>query len=71
MFLKAVDIGDTDGADNVFVSVIDDTVMEVGPSNVLQIISHLGNAGKLSDSIVLSKFPHIFWSPCTSHFICM
>ncbi|ONH89462.1 hypothetical protein PRUPE_I001200 [Prunus persica] len=52
MFLKAVDIGDT--------------VMEVGPSNVLKIISHLGNAGKLSDSIMLSKFPHIFWSPCTS-----
>ncbi|KAM0996747.1 hypothetical protein ACFX14_006810 [Malus domestica] len=71
MFLKAVDIDDVDGAENVFAGVLDDTVMEFGPGNVFQIISHLGNASKLSDSDVLSKFPQIFLSPCTSHSICM
>ncbi|KAB2606588.1 hypothetical protein D8674_006305 [Pyrus ussuriensis x Pyrus communis] len=61
MFLKAVDIDDVDGAENVFAGVLDDTVMEFGPKNVFQIISHLGNASKLSDSDVLSKFPQIFF----------
>lgn len=71
MYLKAVDIDDIDGADNVFAGVLGDIIMEVGPKNVLQIISHLDDASKLSDSLMLSSFPHIFWSPCTSNSICM
>ncbi|PRQ33246.1 putative HAT dimerization domain, ribonuclease H-like domain-containing protein [Rosa chinensis] len=71
MYLKAVDIDDIDGADNVFSGVLGDIIMEVGPRNVLQIISHLDDTSKLSDSLMLSSFPHIFWSPCTSNSICM
>ncbi|KAL6341723.1 hypothetical protein AAG906_037967 [Vitis piasezkii] len=59
MFLKALDINDGDGMDNMFVDVLSDAIMEVEPTNVLQIISNLGH------------FPHLFWSPCTSHSICV
>lgn len=68
--LFRVDIDDIDGAENVFAAVLGDAFMEVWPSNVLQIISHLGDASKLSDSNMLSKFPQRFWSPCTSQSIC-
>ncbi|XP_031250194.1 uncharacterized protein LOC116114653 [Pistacia vera] len=71
IFLKAVDIDDTDETENLFASVLIDAILEVGPTNVLQIISHLGHPCKSSESLVLSKFPHIFWSPCTSHSIHM
>ncbi|KAL5830935.1 hypothetical protein ACOSQ4_016289 [Xanthoceras sorbifolium] len=70
IFLKALDI-DSDEAENLFTSVLSDVIVEVGPTNVLQIISHLGHACKSSESLVFSKFPHIFWSPCTSHSIHM
>ncbi|KAG6761795.1 hypothetical protein POTOM_035031 [Populus tomentosa] len=67
VFLKAVDVDDTDEGQHVFTSALTDTIMEVGPTNVLQIVSHLGDACKSSESYVLSKFSNIFWSPCTSH----
>ena len=71
MFLKAVDIADVDGAENRFSGVLADVIAEVGPANVLQIVSHLDHANQLSDSLVLTKFPHIFLSRCSSHSICM
>ncbi|KAG6763115.1 hypothetical protein POTOM_033650 [Populus tomentosa] len=71
VFLKAVDVDDTDEGEHVFTSALTDTIMEVGPTNVLQIVLHLGDACKSSESYVLSKFPNIFWSPCTSHSVFM
>lgn len=65
VFLKALDLDDTDEAENLFITVLSDAILEVGPKNVLQIISHLGHACKSYESLVLSKFPHIFLSPCT------
>ena len=42
--------------------------LKVGARNVLQIISHLDDANNLFSPVMLSGFPHIFWSPCTSKF---
>ncbi|KAF2300732.1 hypothetical protein GH714_015407 [Hevea brasiliensis] len=66
-----MDVDDNGEGDHVFTGALSDSIMEVGPSNVLQIISHLGDACKSSESYILSKFPSIFWSPCTSHSIHM
>lgn len=76
IFLKAVDIDVIDEGDDVLSGVLSDAIEEVGPTNVVQIISHLGSqlgqtCCKSSESLILSKFPHLFWSPCTSHSICM
>ncbi|XP_050213239.1 uncharacterized protein LOC126664745 isoform X2 [Mercurialis annua] len=71
IFLKAVDVDDCDDGDHVLSGALSDAVSEVGPSNVLQIISHLDDAWKSTESYILSKFPHIFWSPCTSRSILM
>ncbi|CAO2814660.1 unnamed protein product [Amaranthus hypochondriacus] len=69
MFLKSVDINEGDEADNLFVDVLSDAIVEIGPRNVLQIITHLGQASSAFETVILEKFPHIFWSPCTSHSI--
>ncbi|XP_020536274.1 uncharacterized protein LOC105637355 isoform X2 [Jatropha curcas] len=71
IFLKAVDVDDSNEVDHVFTGALNDAIIEIGQSNVLQVISHIGNACKSSESYVSSKFPHIFWSPCTSHSILM
>ncbi|XP_021276154.1 uncharacterized protein LOC110410660 [Herrania umbratica] len=67
IFLRAVDIDDSDEAVDMFTSVLTDAIVEVGAINVLQIISHTDHVCKSTESLISSKFPHIFWSPCTSH----
>ncbi|XP_061345347.1 uncharacterized protein LOC133291156 [Gastrolobium bilobum] len=66
-FLKAVNVDNIDGAGNSVVSILRDTVMEVGPTYVVQIISHLGHARSYPESHAMLDFPHIFLSPCSSH----
>ncbi|GAB4824765.1 hypothetical protein Ancab_040320 [Ancistrocladus abbreviatus] len=69
MFLKSIDVNGGGGPDSLFVRVLSDTITEAGPTNVLQVISHLGQFSGACESSVISKFPHIFWSHCISHSI--
>lgn len=70
MFLKEVDIIKGDGPDSQFINELATAITEVGPSNVIQVITRLGGqASEAFESVILSKFPHIFWSHCTSHCI--
>lgn len=69
MFLKSIDINEGDEADNLFINVLSDAILDIGPKYVLQIITHLGQASSVFEAVILSKFPHIFWSQCTSHSI--
>ncbi|KAJ8433601.1 hypothetical protein Cgig2_016531 [Carnegiea gigantea] len=69
LFLKSIDINEGVAADSLFINVLNDAIIEVGPANVLQIITHLGQASVPFESVISSKFPHIFWSHCTSHSI--
>lgn len=66
-FLKAITMDNVDAAGNSVASILSSTIVEVGPTNVVQIISHLGHANEYLESHILSEFPHIFWSPCSSH----
>lgn len=69
MFFKAVRVNDGDTLENVFTGAISDAIMEVGSTNVLQIMLNLGHGSESFESLMMPKFPHIFWSPCTSHSI--
>ncbi|KAK3043592.1 hypothetical protein RJ639_001654 [Escallonia herrerae] len=59
MFLKAVD--NSVGA----MGALSDAIKEVGPSNVLQVVSYVGPSTESFEDFVLAKFPHAFWSPST------
>lgn len=71
IFFKTIDINEGEGADHVFTEVLCKVIMEVGPTNVLQIIVHPARSSKFSETLIQSKFPQIFWSPCASHSIHM
>lgn len=71
MFLKTMDVNEHGGADDMFINVLSDTINEVGPKNVLQVITHLGQVSFAFESVIVSKFPRVFWSHCASHSISM
>ncbi|BAT92038.1 hypothetical protein LR48_Vigan05g172500 [Vigna angularis] len=66
-FLKAVIVDNIDGPSNSLLGILGNTVMEVGPTNVVQIVTRLSHAAACSESYTLPEFPHIFLSPCSSH----
>ncbi|XP_021714033.1 uncharacterized protein LOC110682102 isoform X1 [Chenopodium quinoa] len=68
MFLKEVDIIEGDVPDNLFINELTNVIAEVGSSNVFQVITRLDvQVSDVFESVILSKFPNIFWSHCTSH----
>ncbi|XP_077240039.1 uncharacterized protein LOC143880943 [Tasmannia lanceolata] len=71
LFLQAVDVKKGDEADDVFSGFLKKSVLEVGPTNVLQIILHPWSTAKSLGSLIQSEFQQIFWSPCASHSIDM
>ncbi|CAN0900454.1 DNA repair protein RAD5A [Linum grandiflorum] len=65
VFLKAVDVNDSDEGKHAFVGVLNEAIKEIGQANVVQIVSDLDNACKPSESCISSEFSGILWSPCT------
>lgn len=68
-FMKSFDINDGincgDNMQNVLAGILGSVIAEVGPTNVVQIISNLGQETKLVESLLFARFPHIFWCTCT------
>lgn len=69
VFLKAVEVDDGDKGEHAFTDALHDAIVEVGSRNVLQIVANLRGFGKSTQTYILSKFPNIFWSSCTSYSI--
>jgi hypothetical protein len=41
--------------------------MDVGPINVVQVVTNNASNCKLMGSMIIEEFPHIVWSPCATH----
>ncbi|CAL5383489.1 unnamed protein product [Camellia sinensis] len=67
MFLKAVDCsGET--KDKYFISnLMKEVIMEVGPKNVVQVITDNAANCKAAGHLIEAQFPHIFWTLCVVH----
>ena len=67
MFLKAID-GSGEYKDKHYIAnLISSTIDEVGPQNVVQVITDNAPVCKAARSIIESMHPHIFWTPCVVH----
>ncbi|XP_027342768.1 uncharacterized protein LOC113855350 [Abrus precatorius] len=67
MFLKAID-GSGEYKDKHYIAnLIFSTIDEVGPQNVVQVITDNAPVCKAAGLIVESIHPHIFWTPCVVH----
>ncbi|CAL5330067.1 unnamed protein product [Camellia sinensis] len=67
MFIKAVDCsGET--KDKYFIAnLMKEVINEVGPSNVVQVITDNAPNCKAAEQLIEAQFPNILWTPCVVH----
>ncbi|XP_021803930.1 uncharacterized protein LOC110748227, partial [Prunus avium] len=67
MFLKAINCeGETKNA-SFIANLLDECIREIGPQNVVQVITDNASACKAAGQIIEAKYSHIFWTPCVVH----
>ncbi|CAA0840437.1 Unknown protein [Striga hermonthica] len=57
------EVKDAEYVANIFIRAIED----VGPNNVVQVITDNASNYKAAGGIIELKYPHIFWTPCVVH----
>ena len=67
MFMKAVNCAG-ESKDKHFISeLLIACIQEIGPQNVVQVITDNASACKAAGALINARFPHIFWTPCVVH----
>ncbi|XP_074336689.1 uncharacterized protein LOC141673859 [Apium graveolens] len=67
MFLKAVNCEGEVKDKFHLATLMREVIMEVGPQNVVQVITDNAPICKAAGTIIEASFPHIFWTPCVVH----
>ncbi|XP_027363123.1 uncharacterized protein LOC113870830 [Abrus precatorius] len=67
IFLKAVDGSKVYKDKHYMASIIKDVINEVGPKNVVQIITDNALVCKAAGMLIEAEFHHVFWTPCVVH----
>ena len=67
MFLRAEDCSGEIKDSNFIAEVLISAIEQVGPSNVVQVITDNALVCKAAGLIVESRYNHIFWTPCIVH----
>ncbi|KAK2637508.1 hypothetical protein Ddye_032300 [Dipteronia dyeriana] len=67
MFLKAVNCEGEVKDKHFIASLLTDSIREIGPQNVVQVIIDNAANCKAAELLVDAKFTHIFWTPCVVH----
>ncbi|KAH1257780.1 hypothetical protein GmHk_03G007665 [Glycine max] len=67
MFLKAIDCSNEIKDKDFIVKHMRDVIMEVGHSNVVQIVTDNAAVCKAAGLIIEAEFPSIYWTPCVVH----
>jgi hypothetical protein len=67
MFLRAEDCS-SEVKDSKFIAdILISAIEQVGPTNVVQVITDNAPVCKAAGLIVESRYHHIFWTPCIVH----
>ena len=69
MFLKLVDASDRVKDANLLFQLLDEVIMEVGVTNVVQVITNNASNYVLAGKMLESKHKTIFLTPCVAHCI--
>ena len=67
MFLKAINCEGETKDKHFIADLLINTIQEIGPQKVVQVIIDNATACKAAGHIVEAKFRHIFWTPCVVH----
>ena len=69
MFLKSVDASDRVKDANLLFQLLDEVIMEVGVTNVVQVITDNASNHVLAGKMLESKHKDIFWTSCAAYCI--
>jgi len=67
MFLKSINASDEIKDKDFIARHMRDVVIEVGPDNVVQIITDNAAVCKAAGMLIELEFPSIYWTPCVLH----
>ncbi|KAL5183949.1 hypothetical protein HKD37_17G047737 [Glycine soja] len=67
MFLKAIDCSNEIKDKDFIAKHMREVIMEVGDSNVVQIVTDNAAVCKAAGLIIEAEFPSIYWTPCVIH----
>jgi oligoribonuclease NrnB/cAMP/cGMP phosphodiesterase (DHH superfamily) len=67
MFLRAEDCSDEVKDSKFIVDILISAIEQVGPTNVVQVITDNAPICDVAGLIVESRYYHIFWTPCIVH----
>ena len=67
IFLKAIDCSNEIKDKNFIAKHMREVIIEVGHSNVVQIVTNNAVVCKATGLIIEAEFPSIYWTPCVVH----
>eukprot|EP01018_Ginkgo_biloba_P034934 Gb_00234 [translate_table: standard] len=67
LFLNTVDYNGELKDATFIANILIDGIESVGPSNVVQVITHNARVFKVARLLVEARYEHIFWTPCALH----
>ncbi|KAH1261636.1 hypothetical protein GmHk_02G004453 [Glycine max] len=67
MFLKTIDCSNEIKDKDFIAKHMREVIMEVGPSNIVQIVIDNAAVCKAAGLIIEAEFPSIYWTPCVVH----
>ncbi|CAN1749052.1 hypothetical protein LINPERHAP1_LOCUS3583 [Linum perenne] len=69
VFLKSVDSSSLGRSPDSLYGVLKEVVELVGPENVLQVITNVGEGYSVAGKTLMDSFPSIYWAPCAARCI--
>jgi hypothetical protein len=69
IFLRAIKCEGKYEDENFLADLIMETIAEVGPQNVVQVITNNAPVCRAAGMLVEEQYPHIFWTPCVVEII--
>ncbi|KAL5725279.1 hypothetical protein ACHQM5_008439 [Ranunculus cassubicifolius] len=67
MFLKAINCQGEFKDKHYITHLIEEVILEVGPMNVVQVITDNAPVCKSAGLLIEARFPNVFWTPCVVH----
>ncbi|XP_022025633.1 uncharacterized protein LOC110926187 [Helianthus annuus] len=69
MFVESVDASSYSHTGKNMFKLFDRLIQEVGPKDIIQLVTDSASNNVAAGKLVEEKYPHIYWTPCAAHCI--
>jgi hypothetical protein len=68
-FISSKEMSDVSHTSEVIFELVDKAIKDIGPDNVVQVVTDNASNNMGAKKLLLEKRPQIFWTSCTTHTI--